>query len=165
MGLLRRLQVRIQRRLGALTSACSITTTRQATVGGVTKPDTTELYIAGSWKWASLKYSHQRRRYLRHPNSRNSLVSRSAQPTYPINEAGRSIAHVGRQEYKGSNGGFNNGDSLNYTDWKVGVTWLVAGYNARRVLQRHQRQGLGYTIAGRKTSASPLEPYSFRRRF
>ena len=25
---------------------------------GVTKPNTTELYIAGNWKWVSLKYSH-----------------------------------------------------------------------------------------------------------
>src|SRR5207248_11117174 len=27
-------------------------------VSGATKPDTTEIYLAGSWKWASLKYSY-----------------------------------------------------------------------------------------------------------
>ena len=63
-------------------------------------------------------------------------------------------AHVGRQEYKGSNGGFNNSDFLNYTDWKLGVTWLVAGYNVGAYYSDTNAKDSGYTIAGRNIGKS-----------
>ncbi len=63
-------------------------------------------------------------------------------------------AHVGRQEYKGSTNGINNGDFLNYTDWKLGVTWLVAGYNVGAYYSDTNAKDSGYTIAGRNIGKS-----------
>jgi uncharacterized protein (TIGR02001 family) len=122
-------------------------------VGGVTKPNTTELYVAGSWKWASLKYSHSVDDTFGIPNSKNSwYLDLSA--NYPINDVWTLNAHVGRQEYKGSNGGFNNSDFLNYTDWKLGVTWLVSGYNIGAYYSDSNAKDSGYTIAGRNIGKS-----------
>jgi uncharacterized protein (TIGR02001 family) len=120
---------------------------------GVTKPDTTEIYIAGTWKWASLKYSHSVDDTFGIPNSKNSWYL-DASANYPINDAWTLNAHVGRQEYKGSNGGFSNGDFLNYTDWKLGVTWLVAGYNVGAYYSDTNAKDSGYTIAGRNIGKS-----------
>ena len=55
------------------------------------------------------------------------------------------------QEYKGQTNGFNNGDNLNYTDWKVGVTYALGRrLELRRVLHRHRtRRTPDYTLAGR----------------
>lgn len=115
---------------------------------GVTKPDTTEIYVAGSWKWASLKYSHSVDDAFGIPNSKNSwYLDLSA--NYPINDTLTLNAHVGRQQYKGSNGGVNNGDALNYTDWKLGVTWVVAGYNVGAYYTDTNAKDAGYVIAGR----------------
>jgi hypothetical protein len=59
-------------------------------------------------------------------------------------------AHVGRQEFKGSNNGFNNGDTLNYTDWKVGVTWSPGGgWNLGAYYTDTTAKDAGYTLAGR----------------
>ncbi|HXU67074.1 MAG TPA: TorF family putative porin, partial [Casimicrobiaceae bacterium] len=90
-------------------------------VAGATNPDTTEVYVAGSWKWASLKYSHAVSNTFGVPDSRNSkYVDLSA--NYPLTESLTLNAHVGRQIYEGSNNGFANADTLNYTDWKLGLT-------------------------------------------
>jgi uncharacterized protein (TIGR02001 family) len=120
---------------------------------GVTKPNTTEIYIAGSWKWASLKYSHSVDDTFGIPNSKNSwYLDLSA--NYPINDAWTLNAHVGRQEYKGSNGGVSNSDTLNYTDWKLGVTWLVNGYNIGAYYSDTNAKDAGYTIAGKNIGKS-----------
>ena len=122
-------------------------------VSGATKPNTTELYVAGSWKWASLKYSHSVDDTFAVPNSKNSwYLDLSA--NYPINDVWTLNAHVGRQEYKGSTNGINNGDFLNYTDWKLGVTWLVAGYNVGAYYSDTNAKDSGYTIAGRNIGKS-----------
>jgi uncharacterized protein (TIGR02001 family) len=116
---------------------------------GVTNPDTTELYVAGSWKWVSLKYSHAVSNTFGIPDSHNSwYLDLSA--NYPITDALTLNAHVGRQEYKGSNNGVNNGDTLNYTDWKLGVTWALAGgWNLGAYYSDTNAKDAGYTIAGR----------------
>ena len=118
-------------------------------VPGVTKPNTTELYVAGSWKWVALKYSHSVDDTFGIPNSKNSwYVDLSA--NYPLTDALTLNAHVGRQEFKGSNGGVNNGDALNYTDWKVGVTWALAGgWNLGAFYSDTNAKDAGYTLAGR----------------
>ncbi len=114
---------------------------------GVTKQDTTELYIAGSWKWMSLKYSHTVSNTFGVPDSRNSgYLDLSA--NYPITESLTLNTHVGRQEYKGGNG-FSNGDTLNYTDWKLGLTWVVNGWNLGAYYTDTDAKDAGYTLAGR----------------
>jgi uncharacterized protein (TIGR02001 family) len=120
---------------------------------GVTKPNTTEVYIAGSWKWASLKYSHAVSNTFGIANSKNSwYLDLSA--NYPINDAWTLNAHVGRQEYGGSNNGIDNSDSLNYTDWKLGATWLYNGYNIGAYYSDTNARDAGYTLAGKNIGKS-----------
>ena len=46
------------------------------------------------------------------------------------------------------------GNFLNYTDWKLGVTWLVAGYNVGAYYSDTNAKDSGYTIAGRNIGKS-----------
>ena len=116
---------------------------------GVTKPNTTELYVAGSWKWVSLKYSHSVDDTFGIPNSENSwYLDLSA--NYPITDALTLNAHVGRQEFKGTANGFDNGTTLDYTDWKLGVTWAAGnGWNVGAYYTDTNAKDAGYTLAGR----------------
>ena len=63
-------------------------------------------------------------------------------PGRPLNWRG------GRQEYKGGNG-FSNGDTLNYSDWKLGLTWVVNGWNLGAYYTDTNAKDAGYTLAGR----------------
>lgn len=117
-------------------------------VAGATNPDTTELYVAGSWKWLSLKYSHAVSKTFGVPDSRNSrYLDLSA--NYPITDALTLNAHVGRQEYAGRTNGADNGDTLDYTDWKLGLNWAVNGWNLGAYYTDTNAKDSGYTIAGR----------------
>jgi uncharacterized protein (TIGR02001 family) len=114
---------------------------------GVTKPNTTELYLAGNWKWVSLKYSHSVDDTFGVANSNNSwYLDLSA--NYPITDTLTANAHVGRQEYKGSSSGVSN-DIFNYTDWKLGVTWAVMGFNVGAYYTDTNAKDVAYTLAGR----------------
>jgi len=121
---------------------------------GVTRPNTTELYLGGSWKWVSLKYSHAVSNTFGIPDSRNSFyIDLSA--NYPINEVLTLNAHVGRQEYKGNTNGASNGDTLDYTDWKLGVTYAMAGgWNVGAYYTDTNAKDAGYTLAGRNIGKS-----------
>jgi uncharacterized protein (TIGR02001 family) len=122
-------------------------------VDGITKPNTTEIYVAGSWQWTSLKYCHSVTNTFGVPDAKNSwYLDLSA--NYPINEQWTLNAHVGRQEFQGSNNGFNNSEALNYTDWKLGVTWLVAGYNVGAYYSDTDAKDAGYMVAGRNIGQS-----------
>ena len=113
-------------------------------VAGATNPDTTELYVAGSWKWLSLKYSHAVSNTFGVADSRNShYVDLSA--NYPITGQVALNAHVGRQTFAGD----NNGDTLDYTDWKLGFTWSVNGWNLGAHYTDTNAKDAGYTLAGR----------------
>lgn len=117
-------------------------------VAGATNPDTTELYVGASWKWLSLKYSHAVSNTFGVPDSRNSrYVDLSA--NYPITDAITLNAHVGRQEFAGSNNGVSNRDTLSYTDWKLGFTWAVNGWNLGAYYTDTNAKDAGYTLAGR----------------
>ena len=117
-------------------------------VSGATNPDTTELYVGGSWKWLSLKYSHSVSNTFGVAHSRNSgYVDLSA--NYPVTGDITLNAHVGRQEYGGDSDGFSNGDTLEYTDWKLGFTWAVSGWNLGAYYTDTNAKDAGYTLAGR----------------
>ena len=100
---------------------------------GFSSANTTELYVAGSWKWLSLKFSDSvSSKTFGTPNSRGTwYLDLSA--AYPLTEQITLIGHVGRQDYHGSNSGVDN-SVLNYTDWKAGATytfkdnWTVGAY-------------------------------------
>lgn len=91
---------------------------------GFTSPNTTEGYVALSYAWVSLKYSHAFTNLFGLADTKHSeYLDLSANwefvPTWVLN------AHVGRQRVK-------NLGSASYTDWKLGVTknfegnWSIA---------------------------------------
>ena len=117
---------------------------------GVTNPDTTELYIAGSWKWASLKYSYSVSNTFGVPDNAWYL---DLTANYPINDQWTLNAHVGRQEYLGSQSGVSN-SVFNYTDWKLGVTYAFSGWNIGAYWSDTNANKSVYTIAGRNIGQS-----------
>lgn len=117
---------------------------------GVTNPDTTELYIAGSWKWVSLKYSYS--------VSNTFGISDNGwyldlTANYPINDQWTFNAHVGRQEFNGSTNGVSNSVN-NYTDWKLGVTYAINGWNFGAFWSDSNSNDSAYTIAGKNIGRS-----------
>lgn len=86
---------------------------------GFTKPDTTEVYGALSWKWLSAKYSYST------TNLFGALTPTGGKTTgsgyldltgsFDLGDGLGVVAHVGNQSVKGFSG-------ASYTDWKLGVT-------------------------------------------
>ena len=112
---------------------------------GATNPGTTEIYAAVSWKWVSLKYSYSVDHTFGVPDTAG-YIDLSA--NYPINDAWTFNAHIGRQDYQGSTNGVSN-NVFDYTDWKLGLTWVVAGYNVGAYYTDTTAKDAGYTLAGR----------------
>jgi uncharacterized protein (TIGR02001 family) len=84
---------------------------------GAPNPDTTELYLAGTYKFATLKYSHSLTNTFGNPDSKNSYyVDLTA--TIPVMDNVNVIAHVGYQGIKGP-----TKDFASYTDGKLGLTY------------------------------------------
>jgi uncharacterized protein (TIGR02001 family) len=82
--------------------------------------DNGELYIAGSWKWISLKYSHAVTDYFSTPNTKNSnYVDLSA--NYDLGGGWGVNGHVGHLNFKNMTNG-------SYTDWKLGATKDLGGW-------------------------------------
>ena len=90
-------------------------------ISGVQSPDTTEVYLSGSWKFLSLKYSHVVSKnfvgwydYTNAKNTRNSNYI-EANANYDLGGGWGVLGHVGHQRIE-------NLSVANYTDWKLGVT-------------------------------------------
>lgn len=119
---------------------------------GTTKPNNLEIYAGVSWKWLSLKYSHTLTDFfgVKTATFANSCGIDSngtayttanapdgcfsADPggskgsgywdlsaTYPVTDKFSLLGHVGHQSVK-------NYGKLNYTDWKLGVTYDLNGW-------------------------------------
>jgi len=110
------------------------------------KVDNTEVYIGGSWKWISLKYSHAISDYFGVPGTSDSnYLDLSA--NYDLGNGWGINGHVGSLKFKN----VTNGD---YTDWKIGVTKDVAGWVF----------GLSYIATNAKgdcSGATTPQPYCF----
>jgi uncharacterized protein (TIGR02001 family) len=110
------------------------------------KVHNTELYIAGSWKWISLKYSHAISDYFSAPGTKNShYLDLSA--NYDLGDGWGINGHVGSFKLKNFDTGadFSKGS---YTDWKIGVTKDLSGW----VL------GAAYIDTNAKGSCNPANP-------
>jgi uncharacterized protein (TIGR02001 family) len=82
--------------------------------------DNAELYLAGSWKFLSLKYSHAVSDYFAVPDSRGTgYLDLSA--NYDLGDGWGINAHVGRLNFRHVAG-------ASYTDWKLGVSKDLAGW-------------------------------------
>lgn len=93
---------------------------------GATDPDTTEVYVGGSWKYVSLKYSRAVSDYFIGWGGVGGLGVSANQKTkgsdyldlsvnYPLAEGWTILAHAGHQKVK-------NYTDASYTDWKLGVS-------------------------------------------
>lgn len=81
---------------------------------GMTKPDTTELYGALSWKFITLKYSQSTTNLFGVANSKNSGYL-ELNASYDLGDGWGVSGHVGKQKVKNTSVG-------DYTDYKLGVT-------------------------------------------
>ncbi len=96
---------------------------------GYSKADTLEAYVAGSWKWFTLKYSQSigNKTFGVADSSGTNYLDLSA--ALPIGETGLTLgAHYGMQKYKGKDpllaGSNRDNDSVySYDDWKVSLTY------------------------------------------
>jgi len=90
-----------------------------AKTGGV-KYDTLEAYVAGSWKWFTLKYSTTLGDYFGITDTDGSgYLDLSA--SYEIAPKLTLGAHVGQQKVK-------NNSNLDYVDYKIGITYDLNGW-------------------------------------
>jgi uncharacterized protein (TIGR02001 family) len=94
-------------------------------VSGSNDPDTTEVYLGGSWKFLSAKYSYVVSDRFVGWGTTNDInnLNDSTQGSYyvegavnyPFGEGWGVLAHVGYQSVK-------DNDNASYTDWKLGVS-------------------------------------------
>jgi uncharacterized protein (TIGR02001 family) len=84
------------------------------------KVDNTELYIAGSWKFVTLKYSHAISDYFDTPGTKNTNYL-DLGANYDLGDGWGINGHVGHLAFKNVTNG-------SYTDWKLGVTKDIGGW-------------------------------------
>ncbi|HUN93470.1 MAG TPA: TorF family putative porin [Burkholderiaceae bacterium] len=84
------------------------------------KPDTFELYVAGTWGPATLKYSQAVTNLFGSPNSKNSYYL-DLSATFDLGGGFSLMPHVGHQDVKNSNGG-------TYTDYNIKVAKDLSGW-------------------------------------
>jgi len=96
---------------------------------GFTSPHTTELYVAGSWRMFTLKYSHALTNLFGVPDSEGAgYLDLGA--NVDLGRGFALVAHVGHQRVpSGSLQGvrIRSSSDCSYTDWKLGVATSWAG--------------------------------------
>jgi uncharacterized protein (TIGR02001 family) len=127
---------------------------------GFTKPNTTELYAALSWKWLSFKYSYSAdNKTFGIPNSRGSQYL-DLTASYDIIEKVSDVigkvtifGHLGKQYFR-HNGIFD------YSDWKVGASTEIYGLTVGIYGTGTNAQSSAYTnIYGRDISSNQFVGY------
>jgi uncharacterized protein (TIGR02001 family) len=133
---------------------------------GYTKPDTTELYAALSWKFISLKYSWSaNNKTFGVPDSRGSSyldLTASYDIIEKVNDAIGKVTifgHYGHQWYHGNPNGFDNGN-YDYGDWKLGGSTEIYGLTVGIYGTGTNAQDAYYTnIYGKNISKSQFVAY------
>lgn len=98
---------------------------------GVVSADTWEVYGAVGWKWASVKLSYNLDDYFgARPTGQKTdgTMYWDLSAAYPIADTGFSVlAHVGYLDVDndGTDGDLSSGGKVGYTDWRLGVSYLV----------------------------------------
>lgn len=93
---------------------------RSGATPGYATPDTTEVYVAGTWKMLTLKYSHVVSDYFigwggdPTPKTKNSNYL-ELNATHDLGDGWGLLGHIGTQKVK-------NVSVADYSDWKIGVT-------------------------------------------
>ena len=116
---------------GSTATPLSFTNAKNITNSVSGTNDNFELYVAGSWKFLTLKYNYSLTDYFGLPDSKGSNYL-DLTANYEVVDGWFINAHVGHlwaPKYKYA---FTTGDqSIDYTDWKLGVTktidtWSIA---------------------------------------
>ena len=127
--------------MGALANPGRPTATNSGTVGN------TEIYLAGSWKFLSLKYSNAVTDYFSVPNTKgSSYLDLSA--SYDLGDGWGINGHAGHTSVK-------NFSEASYSDYKIGVTKDIKGFVFGASLIS--------TNANDSCSGSGIQPYCFAK--
>lgn len=133
--------------------------------GATVTANTTEAYIAGGWKYFTLKYNHALTSFIGWGNT-TDMKSKGSNyidltMTYPIDETLNIIAHVGRQNVK-------NNSYASYSDYKIGVTkdfgFGVVGLAYTDTNAKHDNQDIDYNFSGKNVGKGVLAA-SFTKTF
>lgn len=107
---------------------------------GTTKPDTTEVYGAVSYKWLTGKVSYVVSNALFGVAKADGSYYLDLSANVPVADTWTVNAHVGRQKYDGT-----GNDIYSYTDWKLGVTKdLGTGWSATAYYTDTNASDAGY---------------------
>lgn len=93
------------------------------------KANTLEAYIAGSWKWFTVKYSHALSNHVFGVKDARGTYYLDVSASFPVGDTGLTLgAHWGTQQYQGRDdritvAGHNNDNLYSYDDWKVSATY------------------------------------------
>lgn len=115
--------------------------------------DNLELYVAGSWKFLTLKYSYAVSDYFDLPESKGTSYL-EFNGNYDLGDGWGVNGHVGHlfaKDYKYASASLTGSDSISYTDWKFGVTKDLSGWVV----------GLSYVGTNAKGSCNKGEFYCF----
>jgi uncharacterized protein (TIGR02001 family) len=120
-----------------------------ATVSG--NVDNLELYVAGSWKFLTLKYSYAINEYFKLPKSEGTSYL-ELNGAYDLGDGWGVNGHVGHLFAKDFDYAYTTGDrNIDYTDWKLGVTKDISGWVI----------GLAYVGTDAKGDCNTTEFYCF----
>lgn len=117
---------------------------------GMTKPDTTELYLGLDAQWIAFKYSWSTGNTFGNADTRGSSYA-DLSLTHELLAGITGVAHLGRQRYTGP-----NASALSYTDWKLGLSRDFSGYVLGLAYTGSNASDAGYTIRGKNIGRSQL---------
>lgn len=93
------------------------------------KANTLEVYVAGSWKWFTVKYSQAVSNDVFGTKNASGTNYWDFSASVPVGETGLTLgAHYGIQTYKGrdnrlSDARLNNDNAYSYEDWKISASY------------------------------------------
>jgi uncharacterized protein (TIGR02001 family) len=91
---------------------------------GFNSPNTLELYVAGSWKMLTLKYSHALTDVFGFTDSKNGNYT-DLTGNFDIGYGTTLVAHAGYQYIPGTTG--RSSSDCSYSDWKLGLAKEMIG--------------------------------------
>ena len=117
---------------------------------GMTKPDTTEVYLGLDAKWIAFKYSYSTGNTFGNAGTSGSTYA-DLSLTHELFAGLTGVAHLGRQHYTGP-----NASVLSYTDWKLGLTRDFSCYVLGLAYTGSNTSDAGYTIRGKNIGRSQV---------